>query len=76
MSFSKYKPETLKIHDWYAYPEYTVPQKFVPFVIEETDEGAIFYANAVEQIAGAMEMSAIAGRNVANLCWSWLKNNK
>ena len=74
--FSTYKSDTIKTHDWYAYPEYTIPQTFLPFVLEESTETAFLYGNCIEQVAGAMEMSAIAGRNLANICWDWLKQNR
>jgi len=49
---------------WYAYPEYEVPQRMSPFVF---DGDGVFYINAIEQAASAMEMSVISARNAANL---------
>eukprot|EP00927_Polykrikos_kofoidii_P049207 TRINITY_DN43302_c0_g1_i1.p1 TRINITY_DN43302_c0_g1~~TRINITY_DN43302_c0_g1_i1.p1 ORF type:complete len:604 (-),score=87.24 TRINITY_DN43302_c0_g1_i1:271-2082(-) len=57
---------TAVVLDWYAYPGYGVPQTFRPFILDG-DEGSLFYLNAIEQVASAMEMSAIGARNVANL---------
>ena len=52
------KPERL---DWAAYPKYNPPEKLTPFRLAP----ALYYANAIETGASAMEMSAIAGRNAA-----------
>eukprot|EP00111_Clytia_hemisphaerica_P007351 TCONS_00021385-protein len=54
---------------WLAYPHYSPPEKFLPF---ELDEG-VFYVNAIERAASAMEMSAIGGRNAALLAYHYLK---
>jgi hypothetical protein len=51
--------------DWYAYPHYVSPQPLRPFVL--SDDGSLLYLNAIEQVASAMEMSAIAARNAANI---------
>mmetsp|Transcript_51627 Transcript_51627/g.102592 ORF Transcript_51627/g.102592 Transcript_51627/m.102592 type:complete len:574 (-) Transcript_51627:97-1818(-) len=52
--------------DWYAYPEYEPLQQLGSFVLDGED-GSLLYLNAIEQVASAMEMSAIAARNAANL---------
>ncbi|KAJ3606074.1 hypothetical protein NHX12_028117, partial [Muraenolepis orangiensis] len=50
--------------DWLAYPEYRPPlRKTPPFVLHH----GLYYLNAVEWAASAMEMSAIAARNTALL---------
>lgn len=48
---------------WLAYPEYSSDMEFVPFVLAP----GFYFTNAIELSASAMEMSAIAGTNVANL---------
>lgn len=49
---------------WLAYPSYRPPQrKTPPFILHQR----LYYLNAVEWAASAMEMSAIAARNVALL---------
>lgn len=49
---------------WLAYPAYSSPQrKTPPFVLHER----LYYLNAVEWAASAMEMSAISARNLALL---------
>lgn len=49
---------------WLAYPAYRPPhRKTPPFILHNR----LYYLNAVEWAASAMEMSAIAGRNVALL---------
>ncbi|XP_030598806.1 prenylcysteine oxidase 1 [Archocentrus centrarchus] len=49
---------------WLAYPEYRPPhRKTPPFILHNR----LYYLNAVEWAASAMEMSAIAARNVALL---------
>lgn len=53
---------------WLAYPHYTPPERFAPFVLDE----GVFYVNAIERAASAMEMSAIGGRNAAILVKQYL----
>lgn len=49
---------------WLAYPSYRPPhRKTPPFILHDR----LYYLNAVEWAASAMEMSAIAARNVALL---------
>ncbi|XP_026152873.1 prenylcysteine oxidase 1 [Mastacembelus armatus] len=49
---------------WLAYPEYRVPyRKTPPFILHNR----LYYLNAVEWAASAMEMSAISARNMALL---------
>ncbi|CAN9504918.1 unnamed protein product [Ophioblennius macclurei] len=49
---------------WLAYPSYRPPQRrSPPFILHER----MYYLNAVEWAASAMEMSAISARNVALL---------
>lgn len=48
---------------WKAYPHYTTDVPFGNFRLHD----ALYYVNAIEWAASAMEMSAIGGRNVAIL---------
>lgn len=57
---------------WLAYPHYTVPQKFLSFVLDH----GVFYANAIEWAASAMEMSCLAAKNVALLTERYLNLTK
>jgi len=63
----------VQVVDWYAYPQYTVPQSFQPFVL---DQDGVYYINAIEQVASAMEMSLIGARNVANLIEDWVAQRR
>lgn len=45
--------------DWLAYPHFSPPETFHPFVLDE----GVFYVNAIEWAASAMEMSAVAAKN-------------
>ncbi|XP_071486467.1 prenylcysteine oxidase 1-like [Diadema antillarum] len=49
--------------DWLAYPYYHHHDSFPSFVLSE----GMFYPNAIEWAASAMEMAVIGGRNSANL---------
>lgn len=78
--FVDWRRETKVVEDWFAYPDYAAlrnvmkvwnPTSLLPFVLCDGVEGGIFYANAVEQLAGAMEMAAIGGNVVANLAVQW-----
>lgn len=46
-----------------AYPAFDPPENFPPFQLSP----GLYYANAWENAASAMEMAALAGRNVALL---------
>eukprot|EP00884_Botryococcus_braunii_P013711 jgi/Botrbrau1/22340/Bobra.0002s0018.1 len=48
-------------HDWKAYPVFSPPEQFAPFQLAE----GLYYNNAWENSASAMEMSAVAAKNVA-----------
>lgn len=56
------KDET-RVVPWLAYPHYTPPETFLPFVLDE----GVFYVNAIEYAASAMEMSAVGANNAALL---------
>jgi len=52
----------VEVHDWLAYPEYNmIPPKFPSFVLHPR----LYYLNAIEWAASAMEMSLISGKNIA-----------
>ncbi|CAJ1353698.1 unnamed protein product, partial [Effrenium voratum] len=65
--FNRSEGSSIHVVDWYAYPQYEVPQSFRPFVLDQ----GVYYINAVEQVASAMEMSLVGARNVANLIAEW-----
>ncbi|XP_029459863.1 prenylcysteine oxidase 1 [Rhinatrema bivittatum] len=48
---------------WLAYPQYNPPEKCPPIILHDR----MYYINAIERAASAMEMSAIAAKNVALL---------
>lgn len=49
---------------WLAYPSYTPPQRRTPpFILHNH----LYYLNAIERAASAMEMSAVSARNLALL---------
>ena len=54
--------------DWLAYPEYKPPEQFPPFILDD----GVFYINAIEKAASAMEMSAIGAKNAALLAREYL----
>lgn len=63
---------TVKVVDWLAYPHYTPPEKFSPFRLDD----GVFYVNAIERVASAMELGAIGGRNAALLAAKYLKERE
>lgn len=65
--FFLFDTDSLKVVDWYAYPEYSVPQDLPPFVLAP----GLVYLNAIEGVASAMEMSAFSARNAVNLVKKW-----
>lgn len=58
------------VHDWLAYPKFDPPEKFSPFVLAP----GLFYNNALENAASAMEMSAVAAANNALLASNYLNS--
>ena len=52
-----------KTVSWLAYPHFTPPEKFWSFVLDD----GVFYINAIEHSASAMEMSAVSAKNAALL---------
>jgi phytoene dehydrogenase-like protein len=58
------------VHVWRgAYPVLTPNIKHLPF---QLDKG-FYYANALETIAGSIEVETVSGANAANLCVEYLK---
>ncbi|XP_021734603.1 farnesylcysteine lyase-like [Chenopodium quinoa] len=62
------RKETIQI-DWAAYPHYEAPEAFAPFIL---DDSHLYYVNAFESAASAMETGAVAGENIARLILSRL----
>lgn len=60
--------EEQKVIKWLAYPHYNPPEKFSSFRLDD----GVFYGNAIERVASAMEMGAIGGRNSALLTLNYL----
>lgn len=54
-------------HDWLAYPYYHERKTFPGFVLAE----GLFYPNAIEWAASAMEMAVIGSRNSAILAYQY-----
>lgn len=55
----------VKSRKWLAYPTYSPPEKLPPIILHR----AIYYVNSIELAASAMEMSALAAKNVALLSY-------
>ena len=62
----------VEIFDWLAYPKYEVEQKVDSFIIKE----GVYYNNAIEKAASAMEMSVISAKNVALLIRDFLSDEE
>lgn len=57
----------IRMFSMMAYPDYsTVGEELPPFVLHDQ----LYYVNAIELAASAMEMSSIAGKNVALLAYN------
>ena len=52
-----------EVVDWLAYPDYSTYPGLGPMRLQEN----LYYVNSIEWAASAMEMSALAAKNVANL---------
>lgn len=61
---------TYKEVDWLAYPHYIPAQKLTPFFLYP----GLYYINAIELAASAMEMSSIGSKNVALLAFNLWNN--
>ncbi len=66
--FSELNLQTTQRYDWLAYPEYNPPDQAPPFVLDD----GVFYVNAVEKAASAMEMSVIGAKNASLLAREYL----
>lgn len=61
----------VKSKSWLAYPNYHPPERVPPVVLSER----IYYISSIEIAASAMEMSALAAKNVALLAHhQWYEN--
>ncbi len=60
--------ESTQVHDWQAYPHYSPPEQIPPFVLDD----GVYYINAIEKAASAMEMSAIGAKNAALLAKDYI----
>jgi len=58
-------------YPWKAYPKYSPPDEGFSFVL---DAAGLYYVNGMEMGASALEVSAIAGKNVANLILEHISN--
>lgn len=61
---------TIRI-DWAAYPHYTAPERFSSYIL---DGKHLYYINAFENAASAIETAAVSAQNVARLLLSRLSN--
>ncbi|RHY04833.1 hypothetical protein DYB25_001565 [Aphanomyces astaci] len=59
----------IKRFPWRAYPTYVAPETIPKFKLAD----GVYYVNAIESAASAMEMSAVGARNVALLVAKQLK---
>ena len=55
--------DEMKLVSWLAYPHFTPLEKFWSFVLDD----GVFFVNAIEYSASAMEMSAVSAKNAALL---------
>lgn len=58
--------------DWAAYPHYSAPEAFAPFML---DAKHLYYINAFENAASTMETGAVAAENVVRLLLSRMPGN-
>lgn len=56
----------LRLVDWLAYPEYRPSADLPPFMLYDR----LYYVNAIESAAAAMEMNVIGAKNVALLAFN------
>ncbi|XP_018022652.1 prenylcysteine oxidase 1, partial [Hyalella azteca] len=61
-----------KVFDWRAFPHYNISE---PHFTEFELEPGLYYLNAIEWLGSAMEMSAIAAKNVALLAFKHLTHD-
>mmetsp|Transcript_3027 Transcript_3027/g.3603 ORF Transcript_3027/g.3603 Transcript_3027/m.3603 type:complete len:148 (+) Transcript_3027:282-725(+) len=66
----------MKVRPWKAYPDYSTKEnreKVFPF---EIDGNHLYYINAIEGVASAMEMSCIGAKNCVLLAWNKKQNER
>ena len=56
-------------HDWHAYPHFSPPESFAPFQLAP----GLYYGNALETAASAMEIAGIAACNNVLLAGQYLR---
>ncbi|KAK7484778.1 hypothetical protein BaRGS_00023952 [Batillaria attramentaria] len=61
----------LRLVNWLAYPEYRPTKELPTFVLYDR----LYYLNAIEAAASAMEMSVVGARNVALLAYNQWQGN-
>ena len=61
--FIRYNKGTVQRREWAAYPVLTPNSDFAPFELSP----GLYYVNSIETAASALEMSAIAAKNVVNM---------
>jgi prenylcysteine oxidase/farnesylcysteine lyase len=66
--FPETNPDDSVCCNWLAYPRYIAPYRAASFILDE----GVFYINAIEMAASAMEMSAIGAKNAALLARDYL----
>ncbi|XP_051870658.1 prenylcysteine oxidase-like [Pristis pectinata] len=57
---------SVQVTDWLAYPQYNSGKGIPPIILHDN----VYYLNGVEWTASAIEMSAIAAKNIALLAYS------
>lgn len=57
--FHSFDDKSVIRKEWKAYPKYSLDQKIAPFVLHK----GVYYVNAIESIASAIEMSIIGAKN-------------
>ncbi len=65
------------VADWLAYPDYDVRQRASIDGLSFELHPGLYYINAIEWAASALEMSAVGAKNVANLAYErWIQRRK
>ena len=67
--FDKY--DDIRFVGWQAYPEYKPNMDLPPFILYDK----LYYVNAIESAASAMEMSLIGAKNAALLSYNQWHSN-
>ena len=66
--FPEVDPDDSVCCDWLAYPQYIAPYQAPSFILDD----GVFYINAIEMAASAMEMSVVGAKNAALLARDYL----